>query len=216
MRKVLLIAKRDYLQTVSSKAFLFGLIMLPLLFGISFLAISISNRGNMKDQRIVVIDHTGVSGVTVIQACEESNRKANSSATGLQVKPHFAYEEVTPSADEAVQLLFLADRVRRGVVYLVLDIPADALDPPADAKQQVRYYSNATGVNQLALWLPAAVNDGLHRVRLMRAGMDAARASGILEDASVDAAAGIRRSKDSLTATTGAQAKKRSARSKAR
>ena len=46
MRKVLLIAKRDYLQTVSSKAFLFGLILLPLIFGGSFLAISLANRGN--------------------------------------------------------------------------------------------------------------------------------------------------------------------------
>ena len=129
MRKVLLIAKRDYLQTVSSKAYLFGLILLPLIFGIGFVAISLSNKGNVKDERIVVIDRTGVSGATVIQACEESNRRANSSVTGgLQVRPHFAYEEVAPEADEAAQLLSLADRVRRGEVYLVLDIPADALD----------------------------------------------------------------------------------------
>src|SRR5580693_5952769 len=106
MRKVLLIAKRDYLQTVGSKAYLFGLILLPLIFGISFLAISLSNKGNVKDQRIVVVDHTGVSGAAVIQACEESNRKANSSPVGgLRATPHFAYEEVAPAADEAAQLL---------------------------------------------------------------------------------------------------------------
>ena len=207
MRKILLIAKRDYLQTVSSKAYLLGLIMLPLIFGISFLGISLSNRTNVKDQRIVVVDHTGVSGAAVIQACEESNRRANSGATGLQVRPHFAYEEIAPEADEAAQLLSLADRVRLGDVFLVLDIPADAVNPPPDPKQLVRYYSNATGVSQLALWLPAAVNDGLHRVRLVRAGLDAARVNGMLRDVSVVAM--NLPTKESLTATTG-QGEKRS------
>jgi ABC-2 type transport system permease protein len=208
MRKVLLIAKRDYVQTVSSKAFLLGLILLPLLFGISFLAISVSNKGSVKDQRIVVLDHTGMSGVAVIQACEESNRRANSGTIGgLQVRPHFAYEEIAPAADEAAQLLSLADRVRHGEVYLVLDIPADALDPPPDAKQLVRYYSNATGVSQLSLWLPAAVNDGLRRVRLMRAGMDAVRVNAVLQDVSLVAM--NLPSKDSGSAATG-QGEKRS------
>jgi len=208
MRKVLLIAKRDYLQTVSSKAFLFGLILLPLIFGGSFLAISLSNKANVKDQRIVVVDHTDVSGAAVIQACEESNRRANSGATGLQVRPHFAYEEVTPAADEAAQLLSLADRVRRGEAYLVLDIPADALNPPPDAKDLVRYYSNATGVSQLSLWLPAAVNDGLRRVRLVRAGVNPASVNGMLQDVSVVAM--NLPTRESLTATTG-QGEKRSA-----
>ena len=208
MRKILLIAKRDYLQTVSSKAYLMGLIVLPLIFGITFLGISLSNRGNVKDQRIVVIDHTGVSGAAVIQACEESNRKANSVGTGLRAQQHFAYEEVTPEADEAAQLLSLSDRVRRGDVFLVLDIPPDALNPHADAKEQIRYYSNATGVSQLSLWLPAAVNDGLRRVRLVRAGVDPALVSGMLRD--VTLVAMNLPSKDSPTATTG-QGEKRSA-----
>ena len=209
MRKILLIAKRDYLQTVSSKAYLIGLIVLPLIFGISFLAISVSNKSNVKDQPIVVIDHTGVSGAAVIQACEESNRKTNSSATGgLRAQAHFTYEEVVPDADETAQLLSLADRVRLGDIYLVLDIPADALNPAADPKETIRYYSNATGVSQLSLWLPTAVNDGLRRVRLVRAGVDPALVSGMLQD--VTLVAMNLPSKDSLAATTG-QGEKRSA-----
>jgi ABC-2 type transport system permease protein len=202
MRKVLLIAKRDYLQTVSSKAFLFGLILLPLILGIGFLAISLSNKGNVKEQRIAVIDRTGVSSAGVIQACEESNRRANAGSTGgLRVKPHYAYEEIGPEPDAAAQLLSLADRVRRGEIYLVLDIPADALNPPPGATQLVRYYSNATGVSQLSLWLPAAVNDGLRRVRLVQAGVAPAALNGLLQEVSVVAM--NLPSKDSLAATTG-------------
>jgi len=186
MRKILLIAKRDYLQTVLSKAYLFGLILLPVIFGIGFLAVSVANKGTVKDQRIVIIDHTGMAAAIVIQSCEESNRRANSGGVpGLRVMPHFAYEEVKAESEEDAQLLLLSDRIRRGEIFLVLDISADALDPLPGAKGRVRYYSNATGVNQLSLWLPSAVNDGLRRVRLGRSGMDAARVENVLRDVSV-------------------------------
>jgi ABC-2 type transport system permease protein len=86
-------------------------------------------------------------------------------------------------------------------VFLVLDIPADAKEP-------IRYYSNATGVSQLALWLPAAVNDGLRRVRMVRAGVDPALVSGMLQDVSLVAM--NLPTKESLAATTG-RGEKRSA-----
>jgi ABC-2 type transport system permease protein len=186
MRRILLIAKRDYLQTVLSKAYLFGLIFLPVIFGGGFLAIAIANRGSAKEQRIAIVDHTGVSAAAVIQACEESNRKTNSGAPGgLRVTPHYVYEEVPAEPDEAAQLLFLSDRIRRGELFVVLDISADALNPPPGAKQVIRYYSNATGVNQLGLWLPAAVNDGLRHVRLAQMGVDSARVNEALKDVAV-------------------------------
>ena len=59
LRKTLLIAKRDYLQMVQSKAYLVGLVLLPLLFGGGFLLIPLANRGNTKDLRIAVVDRTG-------------------------------------------------------------------------------------------------------------------------------------------------------------
>jgi ABC-2 type transport system permease protein len=98
--------------------------------------------------------------------------------------------------------------VRRGDVFLVLDIPADALNVPVSAKATIRYYSNATGVSQLTLWLPAAVNDGLRRMRLVRAGVDPAMVSGMLQD--VTLVPMNLPSRDSVTATTG-QGEKRSA-----
>lgn len=176
MNRILLIARRDYLQTVMSKAYLFGLILLPLLIGGGFLATAFANRGNAGDQRVAVVDHTGVSAAAVIQASEESNRKATENAAGLQPSPHYVFEEIKPEADAAAQLVSLSDRIRAGELFLVLDIPPDALSPLGSApKGVVRYYTNASGLNQLGLWLPAAVNDGLRRVRLARLGVDPAR-----------------------------------------
>ena len=187
MNRILLIAKRDYLQTVLSKAYLFGLVLLPLMFGGGFLFVALASRGNAREQRIVVVDHTGISAAAVIQACEDSNRKAQSDATNrLQAMPQYVFEEVKPDGDEAAQLLSLSDRIRTGEVFLVLDISADATRPADDAKKDlVHYYTNSSTLNQLGLWLPAAVNDGLRRVRLAQLGVDPARVPDALREVDV-------------------------------
>jgi ABC-2 type transport system permease protein len=195
LRRVLLLAKRDYLQMIQSRAYLVGLILLPLLFGGGFYLVAFSNKSNVaKVQRIAVLDHTGVSASSVIQAAEETNRRAMASSSfgdpGMQ---RFEFEEVKPEASESAQLLALSDRIRSGELSVVLEISADALQPSGDPKQaadpkqaRVRYYTNSGGiVDQLSLWLPAAVNDGLRRVRLTQLGVDPARIPGVLGGVSV-------------------------------
>ncbi len=76
IRRILLIAQRDYLNTILTKAYLFGLILLPLLLGGSFLGVALLARGNAKDQHVALIDRTGkVAGAAVIQAAEERNQR---------------------------------------------------------------------------------------------------------------------------------------------
>jgi ABC-2 type transport system permease protein len=126
----------------------------------------------------------------VIQACEEASRKpirnAPNGLRGFQPLQRYIFEEVKPEADEAAQLLSLSNRIRTGELFLVLDISADALLPPAGAKKDlVHYYTNSSGLNQLTLWLPGAVNDGLRRVRLAQLGVDPARVPDALRDVDV-------------------------------
>jgi len=183
LRRILLVAKRDYLQMVGSKAYIVGLILLPLLFGGGFLVLPLANRGNQASTRIAVIDRTGVSATAVIQAAEETNRKAMASGPfGNPGVPRFVFEEVKPQAGQAAQLLTLSDQIRKGQLFAVLDIAPDALRPAGDPKQdRIRYYTNSGGiVDQVALWLPAAVNDGLRRVRLTQLGVDPARVPDVL------------------------------------
>ena len=185
MQRILLIAGRDYLERIKSKAYLFSLVIFPLLFGGSFLAIALANRANTKEQRVAVIDHTGVSAAAVIQACEESSRKGQANGGLRTASLQFTFEEDKPAADEAAQLLSLSDRIRAGNLFLVIDISADALQPDADpAKEPVRYYTNSSGANQLT-WLDAAINDGLRQVRLRQSGVDPASIPGLLRDVNV-------------------------------
>jgi ABC-2 type transport system permease protein len=189
LRRVLLIARRDYLQTILSKAYIIGLVLVPILIGGSFLATSLAMRGNARDQRIAIIDHTGVSASAVIRAAEEASRRPLLNApNALRVMPHFIFEEVKPEADETAQLLALSDRIRKGELSLVIDISADALLPSDDPqKEQVHFYSNSSGVDQSGVSLPAAVNDGLRSVRLSKLGIDPARIPGVLRDVPVTA-----------------------------
>ena len=92
-----------------------------------------------------------------------------------------------PEPDHSAQLLSLSDQIRKGELFVVLDIPPDALRPSGDGKrEQVRYYTNSGGlVDQMGLWLPAAVNEGLRRVRLTQLGVDPARLPGVLSDVPV-------------------------------
>jgi ABC-2 type transport system permease protein len=178
-----------------SKAYIIGLVLVPILIGGSFLVTSTAMRGNAKDQHVAIIDHTGVVAAAVIQSAEESNRRAAADAPGrIRVMPHLVFEQVQPEADQNAQLVSLSDRIRKGELVLVLDISANALHPPketpddASPKDLVRFYSNSSGVDQLGLSLPAAVNDGLRRVRLSQLGIDGARAPDVLRDVAVTSA----------------------------
>jgi ABC-2 type transport system permease protein len=176
MHRVLIVARRDYLQTVLSKAFLFGLVLMPLLFGGGFLAIMVANKsGGTKEQRIAIVDRTGVSAATLIQACEQASREGNANSGGMSAAQKFVFEQVAPEADEPAQLLELSDRVRRGGLFMFVDISANALRPPPGATHVIRYYTNATGINLQGIWLPAAINDGLRRVRLEQLGVEPAK-----------------------------------------
>lgn len=186
LHRILLIAKRDYLQAVLTKAYLFGLIFVPLLIGGGFLVTSLVNRSKSQDQRIAVIDHTGVSAGAVIQAAEEATRNETNATGGLQLAPRFAFETIAPEPDERAQLLALCDQIRRGDLFLVLDIGSDAVRVPEQSKRDLVHYYTGSGVlNQLNLWLPGAVNAGLRRVRLEQMGVDPGRIPGILDGVEV-------------------------------
>jgi ABC-2 type transport system permease protein len=183
VRRILLIAKRDYLQIISSKGYLIGLIMLPLFFGGSFLLASLTNRGNDKAQRIAIVDRTGKSAAAVIEAAEQSKRETGISPVLRDQAARFTFEEVKPEADETAQLLSLSDQIRSGRLAIVVDISPEALRPSGDPQRDaVRYYTNSAGFDQTSLWLNAAVNDGLRRVRLAEAGVDAARIADALRN----------------------------------
>ena len=96
MRKIFTIAAREYRAMVGTKAFMFSMLMMPLLmFGGIFAMDLLSRTGDIKDQKIVVIDHTqqlfDTLKLAALQHNQEVDRRAQADGDDRQ-----------PSGDQAV------------------------------------------------------------------------------------------------------------------
>ena len=181
MRKVLLLAKRDYVESVKTKTFIMGLIVAPLLFGGGFLGIAIlKNRPDLREKRIAILDQTGVAAAPIIRAAREKNDKELfDKTTRRQIAPRYAFESIPADADLAARRMTLSDRVRSHELFGIIEIWPGALDAPPEEPAtdkekeklpaRVALYSNAGGVDDTRAWLREPVNRGLHSAQLARA-----------------------------------------------
>jgi ABC-2 type transport system permease protein len=194
MRRILLIAKRDYLASIRAKAFLVGLIVAPILFGGGFLGLAVMKKSpDIADRHVAIVDRTGRAAAPIIAAATEKNAKDMvDKTTGRQTSPRYVFETIAPdTAHQNEQRLALSDRVRRHELFAFLEIGASALHPASgdeavkDAANRVDYYSNAGGIDETKLWISTPVSDGLRRARLMEAGVPADHFTDILAAATV-------------------------------
>jgi ABC-2 type transport system permease protein len=171
-------AKRDYVESVKTKAFILGLIVAPMLFGGGFLGLAVlKKKPDLRDKRIAVLDQTGVAGDTIIRAAREKNEKElTDKLTGNQVKPRFVFELVPAGPDLKDQRLALSERVRKRELFGFIEIRPEALQEPTEEPvtekereklpPRVAFYSNAGGVDDTRAWLRDPINRGLHSVLL--------------------------------------------------
>jgi ABC-type Na+ efflux pump permease subunit len=94
LRRILLIARRDYVAVVRTKAFIIGLVAFPILFGGGTVAAALmQNRGGTK--RVVILDRTGISAPRIIQAAKDKREHGTLNRnTGFQLTPQFEFETV--------------------------------------------------------------------------------------------------------------------------
>lgn len=163
MRKTWVIAVREYLAAVRTKAFIVVLLIMPLLMGGSaLLQILFKNVRDTEDKHFAVIDRSGGKLYEKLQnAAKENNDKAIDPSTGKQTQPKFILEEARPDTDDEKALaqlrLALSDRVRQGelmgfleigpeILTKVPELPAPKLTEPEfaadDGNTLLRYYTN--------------------------------------------------------------------------
>ena len=198
VRKALTIARRDYIATVRTKAFVFGLVVAPILFGGGSIGMTfLKAKPDLKDRRVAIVDRTGlVAGALVNAAREKNDRELFDRKTRQQIAPRYVFEVIAPAAGPASnrkdQLLALSDRVRRRQLAAFLEIGKDALGPPepagdsapgaggkADSDSRVSYYTNAGGIDEMRNWLNGPVSDGVRLTRLVQLGIDIHRNRGL-------------------------------------
>jgi ABC-2 type transport system permease protein len=194
MHKVFTIAKRDYLATIRTKAFIFGLVLAPILFGGGSIGMSFLNsKPDLTDRHVAIVDHTGVVAEALVSAAREKNdRELFDGKTHQQIAPRYVFEVIAPAADRKDQLLALSGRVRRRELAAFLEIGKDALRPPApanslsevfaektDADASVSYYANTGGIDEMRMWLNGPISDGVRLARLAQLGIDINRNKGL-------------------------------------
>jgi ABC-2 type transport system permease protein len=173
LRRILLIAKRDFTAAVMTKAFLIGLVVLPLLMGSGFLGFALLRVTQSETaKRIAIIDQTGLAAAEIIRAAETKTAEDKADKTGPQqlVPAHYVFEEVR--ADDP---LALSDRVRRHELAGFLEIGKGALDASAvngKSSGQVVFYTDTGNMNASQGWVVDVIFNGLRRARLARYGVD--------------------------------------------
>ena len=209
MRRILRIARRDYLAVVRTKAFIIGLIVFPVLFGGGGIAAALlRNKGGDTDRRIVVLDRTAVAGTAVAAALRQKNQdELTDKNAGLQVTPQYEFEAVAAdSAHPEQQRLELSDQVRRGTLHAFIEIPPEALHPDGGPPPAIGYYTR-NGADPALRWLAEGVNTGLRRTLLAELGIPEEKARDIAGTAPVESMALIVRDPQSGNVT---QPRKRS------
>jgi ABC-2 type transport system permease protein len=182
LRKILLIAKRDYLASIRTKAFLFGLVAAPLLFASTFVGVAVmKGKPDIKERRVAIVDRTGAAAAVIVETALRANRESLYDKTnGRQTMPVYTFEIPAPdTANPERQRLELSDRVRTHELFGFIEIGPHALHPvKTDAKaavSDVTWYANEGGVGEGRRWMEGRVSDGIRRVRLAQLGVDAAQ-----------------------------------------
>jgi ABC-2 type transport system permease protein len=188
MRKVFVIALRDYNAAVRTKGFLVGLVFLPLLmlgsFGLQWL---LRDRVDTGAKHFAVIDRT--AGERIVVALQAAARVRNETqlrdAAGQQVKPEYVLERLAPpDGKEAADALRLeqSQRVRRGELAGVIEIGPDVEEvappeadqdnfdgpgprPAFEERLSVRFQAHSHTAREFNHWLQHAVDDAVRERR---------------------------------------------------
>ena len=172
--KALIVALSEFNTLTRSKAFIIGILMMPV-----FMAIALGvqkftkNATDVKDRPFVVVDRTGAIYPAIAAAAEEWNRGV--SDTGTQTAPRFLPSQGTFDDKDEQARAALSDRVKKEEIYAFVEIPAGALNP--DGAGAVRYYSNHPSYRTLPGWISNVVNREILNQRFKAAAIDHALVS---------------------------------------
>jgi ABC-2 type transport system permease protein len=178
MRKMMVVAAREYRSAVKTKAFLIGLLMMPLMFGGSILVqVFLRNKVDIKDKRIEVVDYTNQLSEFLLSAAKLRNDTQIFEGTGSerkQVGPRYVIERVQPGEKDVAHVsLDLSNRVRKNEVMAFVIIGADALkNGSAPTATPINYHSNSPTTDDVRQWIAGVLNDRIQQLRLQGASLD--------------------------------------------
>ncbi len=179
MDKALRVARTEYMNAIRSKAFIIGVVMLPVMvlcsLGIQAVA---RKKVDLKDRRLAVLDYTGRFYPVIAAKAGARNAREifdwTSGTKGVQNRPAFRPEEFHPLADAKRPDLILSERVRKKELFAFITIGnANAPIVGGEVSELAYQTENATDT-ELPTWLEGVLNDEIKRMRFETANVDRA------------------------------------------
>jgi ABC-2 type transport system permease protein len=181
MNKMLAIARREFTAMVVTKAFVFTLVLMPILmFGGIVLLPSLQKLGGKKERQIVVADASGKLFDSIKEAASQRNQSimdaVQENQEGAGRSDPFSGVEILnlesseqPVLDDS-QRLSLSERIRDGKLYAFVEIPADFAD--LDSQSKARFVSQDAALSGARRWLENHLRNSVRRTRIMELGID--------------------------------------------
>ena len=200
MFKLWVIAHREYVAMVGTKAFVFTLVMMPILMFGSLLVMPLLNRvSGGKTQKLVVSDGTGQLFAKLENAARMRNEAILAAATEpketkakADTKPSFMDQQAdiwelvaAPQELSDEERLKYSDQIRNGDIYALVEIPASILKPTppisdagaeggetSTASRDAKFYSQDALMSGARAWLGSLISQQLRDVRMQQFGLD--------------------------------------------
>ncbi len=176
MRKVVVVAMREYQASVRTKAFIISLVVMPVfMFGSIVIPRLLKNEVDLTAKRIAVLDASGVVFDVLAEQAERRNQNDIFEGEGdqrKQIAPRYVLERIEASGADADHVgLEQSNRVRDEEIFAFLVIPAGIAEPVPEggAPPQIQYYSNNPTYRAFRTWALGPINDEVTAVRLVRA-----------------------------------------------
>jgi len=191
MRKLLRLAKREYLASVKTKGFIIMLVLMPVLMGGSGVAMYLlRNQVDTTDKNVAVLDRSGVIADVLLEAAKQRNDAAVfDKDSGKKIQPAYIFEILRPdNTNPEGQKLELSNRIDRGDLHAFLDIGPNVLDLEGNEETvRMAYHAENAAMDNVRTWLNNAINNYLRLRRMETAGVDEAQANEILTWIQVEA-----------------------------
>jgi ABC-2 type transport system permease protein len=182
--KALIVAVSEFTTLVQSKAFIVGLLMMPIFMVIAIGVQKYTREAtDIKDRPFVVVDRTGTLYAPLKTAADEWNRANAANDAGPQTQPRFLPTDTSFDPSDEKARADLSDRVRRDEVFAFVEIPADVQNP--DTRSAISYYSNHPGYRMLPKWIETTLNREILNRRFHSASIDRAMVTRLTQPVAV-------------------------------
>jgi ABC-2 type transport system permease protein len=174
MSRILTIAQSEFLTLVKTKAFIFGLLLMPVLMaGFFFFMSYAQDHIDVERRPFAVIDHTGQLYAPLRAAAEQRNAPFVSGDT--RTGPEFVPSEIALGGRTVDEVkVDLSEQVRKKDLFAFVEIPAEVITATAGTVPPIHYYAENTTYEPLPNWLRTALNEEITKRRFDQAGIDQA------------------------------------------